>query len=132
MDSIFEEAHDAQRKASDNYNKTAEALANACDATMSPYSTTSPPIVGKALQTILELQMFYHDERMGVVIERGVERGQVKGFLRAVNEKVEEVEQVLVKKYGIHTVDDEGNPLEMQDLERVIDVMASVPGIENI
>ena len=43
------------------------------------------------------------------------------------------MEWALVKKYRIHTVDDEGKPLlNEHNVERIIDVMASVPAIEDL
>lgn len=132
VDLMVEQADDALYKASENRGKTERALANACDSSMYPYPTTCPPIASKAFQSIIELQTFYHDEKVCVLMECVSEQGRAQTLLRRVNSRVEKVEQALVKKFGIHTVDDEGNPLRMQDLERVIDVMASVPGIENL
>lgn len=123
---MVDEADGAVGKAAENYRKTAQAIANSCNSAALP----PPPIAGKALQTIIELQKFYHDQRMGVLVECSLERGRVSALVIEVNKRIAKVEQVLVKKYGIHTIDDEGKPLVMQNLERVIDIMASVPGIE--
>ena len=128
---MVDEADGALQKASENFRKTVQTLAKACDSDTLPYPQTSPPIVGNALQSIIKQQKFYHDQRMGVLVERGFEAGRVLALLNEVNKRIAKVEQDLVKKYGIHTIDDEGNPLEIQNLERVIDVMASVPGIES-
>ncbi|KAL9135605.1 MAG: hypothetical protein Q9175_003205 [Cornicularia normoerica] len=127
VDLMVKEADDALYKASENSRKT-KALANDCDSTMSPSALTCPPIAGKVLQSIIELQTFYLDEREGVLIECVFEQGRALALLQEVNKKVEKVEHALVKKYGIHTVDDEGDPLDMRNVERIIDVMASTPG----
>lgn len=132
VDLMVEQANDALFKASENRRKTLQALAHACESTRSPHSLTCPPIAGKVLQNIIELQTFYHDERAIVLTECQVEQRRAQVLLVAVDERLTKTEQVLVKKFGIHTVDDEGNPLDMQDVERVIHVMASIPGNEGL
>ncbi|CAF9942255.1 MAG: hypothetical protein ALECFALPRED_009635 [Alectoria fallacina] len=132
VDLLVEEADDGLRKATDNYNKTAQALANACDSTKSPWPTTCPTVAGEVFQNIMELQALYHEEKLEVCLECHFDEGRARAFLDAVNKRVQKLETVLVKKFGIHAVDDEGNPLDMQNAERVIHVMASIPGNENL
>ena len=132
VDLLVEEADDGLRKATENFNMTGQALVNACDSTKSPYPTTSPTVAGEVFKNIMELQKLYHAERLEVALECHFEEGYVRGRLYAANKRVQKLEAVLVKKFGIHAVDDEGKPLDMQNVERVIHVMASVPGTENL
>ena len=126
-------ADDALNKASEDRRNTEIALANACSSTASLYPTTRPAIVGEVLQGIIELQKFYQHEKADVLVECRREQRHVQTLIRAVNTKVEKVEKALVKKFGIHTVDDEENPLlNVHNVERIIDVMASIPGLENL
>lgn len=127
VDLMVEVADDALYKALENRNKAEQALANACNSTMSLYPATCLPLSGKALQTIIELQTVYYDEKVGVLVECDFEQQRAQRVLDDVNKRVKKMEQALVKKFGIHTIDDEGNPLYMQNVERVIDVMASIP-----
>ena len=124
------DADDALTEASANRENTVIALTNACNSTASPYPTTRPPVIGNALQGIIELQMFYQKEKENVLEECRREQSRVHTFILKTNKKVDKVERVLVKKFGIPT-DDEGNPLNMQSVERAIDVMAWIPGCES-
>ena len=126
-------ADDALNKASEDRRTTETALANACASTASPYPITRPAIVGEALTGIIGLQKFYQHEKADILVECRREQSHVQTLIRAVNERVEKVEKALVKRFGIHTVDDEGNPLlNVHNVERIIDVMASIPGLENL
>lgn len=133
LDLIVQEASDAVSKASDNVKKTLQTYLDACGSTAtSPDPTTSPPIAGEVLKTITELQAFYFAEKFDAGTQCSSERGRAHAVFDKVNERVQQMERALVKKFGIHTVDDEGLPLDMQDVERVIDVMASIPGNEKL
>ena len=126
-------ADDALNKASEDRRNTEIALTNACASTASPYPTTRPAIVGEVLRGIIGLQKFYEHEKVGLVVECRREQRHVQTLIRAVNKRVGKVEEALVQKFGIHTVDDEENPLlNVHNIERIIDVMASIPGMENI
>ena len=81
----------------------------------------------------MKLQMLYQRETVDALVNCRCEQMQAQLHLQAVNKRVEKVERTLVKKYGIHTVDDEGKPLlNEHNVERIIDVMASIPGIEDL
>lgn len=129
---IVQEAEDARFKAFENREKTEQALANACISTMSSYPTRCPSIARKALESIMELQTFYLDERAGALVECVLERECAQAFLYKADKRLKKVEQALVERNDIHTVDDEGEPLDVQNVERVMHVMASIPGIERL
>ena len=81
----------------------------------------------------MKLQMLYQREKVNALVDCRCEQMQARMHLEAVTKRVEEVEQALVKKYGIHTADDEGKPLlNEHNVERMIDVMASVQGVEDL
>ena len=130
VDVRVEHADDALNKTSEDLSNTATALVNVCT---SPGPTTCPSLVGEALRGTMKLQMLYQRENVNVLVNCRREQMQAQMHLQAVDKRVEEVEWALVKKYGIHTFDDEGNPLLSEhNVERMIDVMASVPGIEDL
>ena len=132
LDLKAKEAVEARQKAINDYNKT-WALAHACHvSTESSRAIKCPAIAGEMLDTILEWQKFYQDQKVEALEECAVEHGRVQYFLLALNKRVEKVEGALVTRYGIWTTDEEGNPLDMCDVERVIDVMASIPGNKGI
>lgn len=131
VDLRVQKADAALNKASENLRNTAVTLANACNSTASANPATRPSIVGEVLQGIVELQTFYQREKVSVLLRCRWDQIQAQKFLQETSKRVKKVEQTLVKKYGIHTVDDEGNPLlNEHNVERIIDLMASVPGIE--
>ena len=133
VDHMVEVADAALCKASENRKKAEQTLVNACNSTVSPNPATSPPISGKALQTIIELQTMYYDEQVSVLVECDFEQGRAQRVLDDVNKRVKKIEQAWVKKFGYHTVDDEGNPVYMQqNVEPVLDVMASIPENEDL
>ena len=125
-------ADDAFTEASANRENTVKALTNACNSTASPYPTTCPPVIGNVLQGIIELQRFYQEEKEKVLEECRREQSRVHTFILKTNKRVDKVEKALVKRFGIPTIDDEGNPMNMQTVERAIDVMAWIPGCENL
>ena len=133
VDLRVQQADDAFKKVSEDLRNTAVALANACNSTASAHPATRPPIVGEVLQGIIELQTFYQREKVHVLLQCRWDQTGAQRLIQEVNKRVKKVEQALVKKYGIPTLDDEGNPLlNGHNIERIIDVMASVPGIENL
>ena len=133
VDLRVEQADDALSKTSEDLSNTATALVNACNSTASPCQTTRPTLVGEALSGTMKLQMLYQREKVNVLVNCRREQMQAQMYLQAVIKRVEEVEWALVEKYGIHTVDDEGKPLlNEHNVERMIDVMALVPGIEDL
>ena len=124
---------DTLNKTSEDLSNTATALVNACNSRASPCQTTHPTLVSEALRSTIKLQMLYQREKVNVLVNCRREQMQAQMYLQAVNKRVEEVEWALVEKYGIHTVDDEGKPLlNEHNVERMIDVMASVPGTEDL
>ena len=130
VDSRVAQADDALSKTSEDIGNTATALVNACTSAMSPCHR--PTLVGEALRVSMKLQMLYQREKVDVLVNCRREQMQAQMHLQEVNRRVEKVEWALVRKYGIHTVDDEGMPLlNEHNVERMIDVMASVPGIED-
>ena len=131
VDLLHEKANKELINAMENINKTQQALSDVYD---SPTPTTTRPssTAEGVLLHILELQNLYLVKRLDVLGQCAEECGRAFELNRVVKERIGKVEKRLVKKYGIRTVDDEGNPVEMHDLERVIDVMASVPGIEKL
>lgn len=131
VDLRVQKAEAALNKASENLKNTIVTLANACNSTASANPATRPPIVGGVLQGIMELQIFYQREKVSVLLQCRWDQIQAQRLLQQTSKRVNKVEQSLVKKYGIHTVDDEGEPLlNEHNVERIIDLMASVPGIE--
>ena len=133
VDLRVEQADEALSKTSEDLSNTATALVNACNSTASPRQTTRRTLVGEALRGTMKLQMLYQREKVNVLVNCRREQMHAQMYLQAVNKRVEEVEWALVEKYGIHTVDDKGKPLlNEHNVERMIDVMASVPGIEDI
>ena len=132
VDLRVEQANEALSKTSEDLSNTATALINACNSTASPRQTTRPTFVREALRGTMKLQMLYQREKVNVLVNCRREQMHAQMYLQAVNKRVVEVERALVKKYGIHTVDDEGKVLlNEHNVERMIDVMASVPGIED-
>ena len=132
VDLRVEQANEALSKTSEDLSNTATALVNACNSTASPRQTTRPTFVREALRGTMKLQMLYQREKVNVLVNCRREQMHAQMYLQAVNKRVVEVERALVKKYGIHTVDDEGKVLlNEHNVERMIDVMASVPGIED-
>ena len=132
VDLRVEQANEALSKTSEDLSNTATALVNACNSTASPRQTTRPTFVREALRGTMKLQMLYQREKVNVLVNCRREQMHAQMYLQAVNKRVEEVERALVKEYGIHTVDDEGKVLlNEHNVERMIDVMASVPGIED-
>lgn len=137
VDVRVEHADDALNKTSEDLSNTAtalvNALVNACNSPPSPGQTTRPSLVGEALRGTMKLQMLYQRENVNVLVNCRREQMQAQMYREAVDQRVEEVEWALVKKYGIHTFDDEGKPLLNEyNVERMIDVMASVPGVEDL
>lgn len=112
-----------------NINKTQQALEEIYD---SPTTSTSPSTAGGVLSNILELQNLYLTKRFEILGQCAEECGGAFELARGVKERIKKVERGLVEEYGIRTVDDEGNAVEIKDLERVIDGMASVPGVEKL
>lgn len=129
MDLMFEAAYNALVEIAKNHSKTEQTLADACK---SPYPITRPSIADSALQTILELQMVFLKERKAVVLKHSYNRARVQGNLKYLNMRIWKVEEILAKKYGIHTADDKGNPLHMKNGERAIHLMAWIQDIENL
>ncbi len=117
LDLMVKAAYDVLFEAVENHSKTYQTLTDVCDFTKSPFPTTRPSIAGDVLQTIIELQVVYSKEKEDVLLEYTIERGYVLGRLGYLNSRIRKMERALVKKYGIHTVDDEGNPLDMQNVE---------------
>lgn len=135
VDLLQEKAHKELSNAMENINKTQQALSDVYDSPTSPTpipTTTRPSTAAGVLLSILELQNLYLTKRFEILDHCSFEQGRAFALARGVKQRIKKVEKKLVKKYGIRTVDDEGNPVEMHDLERVIDVMASVPRIEKL
>ena len=135
VDSRVAQADDALSKTSEDLGNTATALVNACctSAASPRHTITRPTLVVEALRATMKLQMLYQREKVDVLVNCRREQMQAQMHLQEVNRRVEKVEWALVRKYGIHTVDDEGMPLlNEHNVERMIDVMASVPGIEDL
>ena len=134
VDLLPEKANKELSDALENISKTQQALADVYDSPTSPTPTTTtrPSTAGGILLKILQLQQLYLAQRLEILGQCFFEQGRAFALARGVKERIKKVEKYLVKKYGIRTVDDEGNPVEMHDLERVIDVIASVPGIEKL
>ena len=116
----------------ENHSKTEQTLADVCDSTKSPYPITRPSIAGSVLETIIDLQIVYSKEKEDVLLKYNLERGYVLGSLDYVSSRIRKMERALVKKYGIHTIDDKGNPLDMENVERAIDLMVWISRIENL
>ena len=111
MDRNIERADDALRKASQNGSKMAQALANTCDYYTSPYPRACSPTTGKVSNSIIELQTIHHDMRVGAFLWSAASSGGVRRhFSGKVNKRMKKVEQALVKKFGVITVDDEADP----------------------
>ena len=112
VDLRVEQADDVLSKTSEDLGNMATALANACNSTASPSQTTRPTLlVREALRETMKLQMLYEREDVNERVNCRHEQIQVQMHLQAVIKRVEKVEEALVKKYGVHTVDDEGKPL---------------------
>ena len=127
------QADDALGKASDDLSNTTTALVNACNFTTSPHPTSRPLVAGEALIGTMKLQTIYQREKVDVLVRCRREQMHAQMYLQRVDRRVEKVERALVKKYGILTADDEGMPLlNVHNTERIIDVMASIPGIEDL
>lgn len=108
----------------------ADALADACNSTASPTTTeTDPTIVGSTLRAIIGHQTFSQEVSMADVLECRSDQLHARKLLEGTSERVKKVEQKLVKKYDILTVDDEGKQLlDEHKMERVIDLMVAMPG----
>ena len=132
VDLTLEKANEALSMAVENIRKTEQAIANICDSPMYADPTTPPPIAYGVLTSILALQKFYYTERFEALRQCAFERGRVLAFTRAVDKRVEKVQKALVKKFGIVAVDDEGVPLELEEIEQVFDLLASIPGYEKL
>ena len=134
VDLRVEQADDALSKTSEDISNTATALVNACNSTASsPSQTARPALIREALSGTMKLQMLYQREKANALVDCRCEQMQAQMHLQAVTRRVEEVERALVKKYEIHAIADEGRPLlNEHNVERMIDVMASVPGIEDL
>ncbi len=132
LDLMVKAAYDALFEAAENYSKTYQILTDACDSTKSPFPNTRPSIAGDVLQKIIEMQGVYSKEKEDVLLEYNLERGYVLGELVYMNRRIRKVERALVKRYGIHTIDDDGNPLDMQNVERAIDLMAWISKTEKL
>ena len=72
---------------------------------MSSFPQTTPDIAQKVLQVIIERQNFYYDKRMTEFLERAHELGRVQQLACEVDQKVEKIGRLLVKKLDLDAVD---------------------------
>ena len=119
----LEQAVEAHHKAFNDCTKT-WSLTHACHvSTDSSRPIKCPAIAGDVLDSIMESQMFYVERRGEVQEEVTKELDSVLGYVEALNKRVQKVERVLVKKYGIWAPGDMVERLDRQDMEHLIDAL---------